>query len=367
MEATAQNTKTSESSVRSVGIIRDARYLNHSAGDYHPESPDRLQTIYDRLDQDDVRGRYQLISPRFASEEELTWNHTPQYIELLAKTAGRAPCRLDPDTGTSAGSWDAARLAVGGVFAGLDAIASSDVNTAFALVRPPGHHAETDRAMGFCLFNNIALGAYYAINRLSYRRVLIVDWDLHHGNGTQNSFYASPDILYFSTHQYPYYPGSGSAQETGTAQGDGFTVNVPVDPGAGDLDFAAVFNHILLPIGKAFSPDLILVSAGFDIYEQDPLGGMRVSILGFAYLARCLLSLAESTCQGKTLFCLEGGYHLRGLRDGVLAVLNECEGNSQLDPAMAREFESAELNPGLADRIYRIQSGFWPLSTKSGQ
>lgn len=343
-------------------VVRDPRYLEHDPGFGHPESPDRLKVIYERLDYDDVQGLFKYIVPRSAGRDELLWNHTCDYIDRIGKTAFRDFYRLDPDTSTSAGSWKAACLAVGGVFAAMDEIAGPVARNGFALVRPPGHHAEKDCAKGFCIFNNVALGAHYARRVLGCERVLIVDWDLHHGNGTQHSFYDDSSVLYFSTHQYPYYPGSGKADQTGRGNGKGFTVNVPLGPGAGDEDFAAIFNRLLLPIGKTFSPDFILVSAGFDIYRDDPLGGMKVTANGFAYMSKILLNLADMCCNGRILFCLEGGYNFKGLRDGVLAVLNECKGMAALDNDALSPLHNPGPGPRIIEHVIDIHKDYWPIT-----
>ena len=197
------------------------------------------------------------------------------------------------------------------------------MDNAFAFVRPPGHHAEKKTRPGFCVFNNIAIGAMHAISKYNLKRILIVDWDLHHGNGTQHSFYNDPRILYFSTHQYPYYPGTGALQEIGRGQGEGYTINVPLRAGAGDASFVKIFRKILQPVALEFKPELILLSAGFDTYFQDPLGGMRVTPDGFAAMARILLNIAETCCQGRFVAVLEGGYHIAGLTRSVKAVLEE--------------------------------------------
>jgi acetoin utilization deacetylase AcuC-like enzyme len=231
------------------------------------------------------------------------------------------------------------------------------IGNGFALVRPPGHHAESNRAMGFCLFNNVALGAAYTRIKHGLDKILIIDWDLHHGNGTQHSFWDSDRVLYFSTHQYPYYPGTGAVHEVGGKMAPGFTVNVPLSSGYRDEDFAQIFERVLLPIGRQFQPDLLLVSAGFDTYYEDPLGAMLVSPKGFARQTRLLLQLAEEVCQGRLLLTLEGGYHLEGLRLSVLAVINELMGNSILSP----EERQPDGRPNLAvvDQVWSIQKNYW--------
>ncbi len=275
-----------------TGVVMSSVYLNHIPNLGHIESPRRLEAIYERLTRKDAIELYVELSPRSATIEELTWNHALGYIEVIRRTAERELTQLDSDTLASRGSWEAACLAVGGVFTALDTIAEGQVANAMVLVRSPGHHAERNHAMGFCLFNNVALGAYYARNRLNWPKIAIIDWDLHHGNGTQHSFYDKDWVLYCSTHQYPYYPGSGASSETGEGEGKGFTLNVAMSAGAGDKEYLNVFEEILSPAIEAFAPDVILVSAGFDIHYSDSLGGMKVIEYGFAAMVRILLKLA---------------------------------------------------------------------------
>ena len=213
--------------------------------------------------------------------------------------------------------------------------------------------------MGFCLFNNVALAACYAMHAYSVEKVLIVDWDLHHGNATQNSFYEDPAVLYFSTHQFPYYPGSGNLTEVGRGPGKGFTVNVPLRPGHGDVEYYQIFEQILAPIGEAFRPDFILVSAGFDTYVDDPLGGMRVTPKGYAALTRILMALAEAHCAKRLAMTLEGGYHLAGLRESTKAVLRELSGDSILTEDDYQAFEKQEISP-VVKGIIQAQRPYWP-------
>jgi acetoin utilization deacetylase AcuC-like enzyme len=309
-----------------TGIVRDNRYMEHFMGDHHPESPNRLQAIYSMLDDSGMGSSLVEIPPRLCTEEELQYIHTPAYISRIKSTAGKS-VYLDPDTSTSPQSWEIARLAVGGFLEAVDRVAARDLDNAFALVRPPGHHAEADRAMGFCIFNNVAIGAVHAIKRLGYSRILIVDWDLHHGNATMHSFYEDPRVLYFSIHQYPYYPGTGGLEEVGRGEGLGTTVNVPLGPGPGDAEYAAIFRELLAPIARQFAPDMIMVSAGFDTYYLDPLGGMRVTPDGYARMTKILLELGEELCSGRVVFTLEGGYHIGGLCESVRAVLQVMRGD----------------------------------------
>jgi len=341
-----------------LAIIRDERYLEHIAGEGHPESPNRLRVIHHLIDAE--FSDLQHITPRLATEDELALIHDPSYIRAVANTEGKAHSQLDPDTGLSARSYEIARLAAGGLLHAVDALLNpqSDLPPAvtslhravmsatsrmqgvpgasaggirnpqsiFAFVRPPGHHAEPARGMGFCLFNNVAIAAEYAKEQYGLTRVLIVDWDLHHGNGTQRAFYDDPEVLFFSSHQYPYYPGSGNFGEVGSGKGEGFTVNAPFPHGFGDAEYLAVYDRILKPIALEYRPELVLVSAGFDPYVKDPLGGMGVTGEGFGGLASIARNIAEQTCGGKVLIALEGGYNPDGLREGVRAVLHSFTG-----------------------------------------
>lgn len=308
---------------RKTGIVKDSRYMQHGTGYGHPESPDRLKAIYGMIDSPAMAGCFTEIAPRYADYHELQMIHRSSYIDLVASTAGKAHCMLDPDTETTRESYDCARLAVGGLCNAVDGVVSGEVDNAFALIRPPGHHAEEASAAGFCLFNNIAIGAMHAIAKYGMKRILIVDWDLHHGNGTQHSFYGDNRVLYFSTHQSPAYPGTGSIDEIGSGAGMGYTVNVPMRPGADDSQYVRVFRRILKPVALEFHPSLVMLSAGFDIYRGDPLGAMQVTPPGFAQLTRILLNIADQCCRGHLVLALEGGYDIAGLTESVKAVLNE--------------------------------------------
>jgi acetoin utilization deacetylase AcuC-like enzyme len=304
-----------------VAVILDPLYLEHSNGPGHPESRERLEAIERMLASFPARDRLEQLSARDAQFEELAWVHTPEYIRSIEATRGRPFTVLDPDTGAGPESYAAALRAAGGVLQAVDAVLEGGRSGAFALVRPPGHHAEADRAMGFCLFNNVAVAACYALRRHGLRRVLIVDWDVHHGNGTMHAFYDSPEVLYFSLHQYPHYPGTGSVQEVGRGPGAGYTMNVPLPGGQGDADYLAAFRQLLLPVAREYAPQLILVSAGFDVHQDDPLADMRVSTSGFADLTGVLRGLAAECCPGRLALALEGGYQLKALAEGVAAVL----------------------------------------------
>ncbi len=341
-----------------TGIVKDWRYLEHDMGPAHPESPDRIRVIYEMLEKEKAFSAYPVIEPRPATEAEVEIIHTKAYFDQIRQTAGRERVYLDPDTSTSPKSYETALLAAGGTLKAAEMIVQKKVDNAFALVRPPGHHAEASAARGFCIFNNIAVAAEHLIRSSGLKRVLIVDWDLHHGNGTQHSFEDRSDVLYFSTHQFPHYPGTGHWSETGKGKGEGFTVNVPLAAGKSDGDFLYILRRLLSPIARAFSPEFILVSAGFDIFAGDPLGGMEVTVEGFGALAAELQSLARSVSAGRILYVLEGGYNLFGLRDGVRSVLFAMGTARPSSPPGLRV--SASTEPELAP-VFRTQKKFWPV------
>ncbi|KAF0154668.1 MAG: histone deacetylase family protein [Syntrophaceae bacterium] len=308
---------------RRTGIVKDSRYLKHASGASHPESPERLAAVYEMLDNPHMSWKYEDIEPREAIYDEIAYVHMSPYIDHIAGTAGKDYVFLDSDTIAGPDTYEIAKLAVGGLCNAIDAVMTGEVDNAFALVRPPGHHADAENSAGFCVFNNVAIGAMHAMKKHGLKKILIVDWDLHHGNGTQNIFYSDRRVLYFSTHQYPHYPGTGSLHEIGSGQALGYTVNVPLRPGAVNGTFIAAFRRVLEPIAQAFEPELILVSAGFDTYYQDPLGSMRVTPEGFAAMARVLLNTADKCCAGRVVAVLEGGYHIMGLVRSVKATLEE--------------------------------------------
>jgi len=343
-----------------TGILRDESFLEHSMGAFHPENPRRLRVLYDMLDSEAFRGRFVEIGARPASREELERVHAPSYLDRLAATSGRRSSYLDPDTSACAGSWNAARRAAGGLCEAVGAVTSGAVRNAFALVRPPGHHAEPGRAKGFCLLNNLAVAARHARETLGLSRVLIVDWDLHHGNGSQNTFLDDPSVLYVSTHQYPFYPGSGALDETGEGAGRGYTVNIPLSSGCGDGEFAALFARIVRPVSLAFRPELILVSAGMDIHASDPLGAMRVTPRGFAALTRVLMEIAGASCGGRLVLALEGGYDLDGLRDSVRAVLDELDDRARTDPEAAASAARERYVASVVQAVRRVHARSWP-------
>ncbi len=344
--------------MKRTGLVSDEVFLEHVTPDFHPEHPDRLRAIHAMLAEEGLAEACVFVEPREASKEEIRWIHTEAYFERIEATRGCSGLQLDPDTHLSSESHRVARLAAGGLCALVDAVCTGTVDNGFALVRPPGHHAEANSGMGFCVYNNVAIAARYAQERGLARKVLIADWDLHHGNGTQHAFESDPRVLYFSTHQFPHYPGTGRVEEVGTGPGEGTTVNVPLPGGQGDADFAGIYRELLVPIATQFEPDLLLVSAGFDIHVHDPLGGMRVTEEGFAELARILLEIAERLCGGRLAITLEGGYHLEGLAKSVGRVIRCLRGE---EGAAALEGDLSEASRRRMEEVRKVQSPYWKL------
>jgi len=302
-----------------TGVVIDRRYMDHDMGAYHIESPARIEVLIRMLEKDPPVP-FVAIPPRPATEEELAWVHERGYIDLIRSTAGKS-VPMDADTVAGPKTWGTALLAAGGFLESLDRVMDGSVPNAIALVRPPGHHAEASRAMGFCFFNNIAIGAEHLLRRHGLRRVLIVDWDLHHGNGTERAFYERRDVMYFSAHQSPLYPGTGAVRFFGHGEGFGCNLNVPLLAGKTDADYLLIFNRILAPVAAEFAPEFILVSAGFDIAAGDPLGGMSLTSRGFGLLTDSLAAMAGRTAGGRLAIVLEGGYDLPALGDGVGEVM----------------------------------------------
>ncbi len=308
-----------------TGVVIDRQYLAHDPGRRHPECPERIGVLLSAVTE---RADLATVPPRAATPEEITLVHGEGHYVAVERTAGQARSAFDADTPVSAQSFGTARLAAGGVLALLDEVVSGRLRNGFALVRPPGHHAERERAMGFCLFNNVAIGAAYARARHGLERVMVVDWDVHHGNGTQHTFAREPGVLFVSSHRWPFYPGTGAIDERGVGDGRGFTVNLPFPGGFGDAEYGEAFEAVVAPLALEYEPQLILVSAGFDPHRRDPLGGMMVSEYGFARLARTLIDAAERVCGGRLVAVLEGGYDLQALRDSTMAVLDQLCGHS---------------------------------------
>ncbi len=287
------------------------------------------------LQHKDVLERLVALTPKPATKAEIETVHSATHRQHVQQVAAQGGGYLDPDTYVNARSYEIALLAAGGVNTAVRTIlkAEQDVTNAFCLVRPPGHHATPERGMGFCLFNNVAIGTRVAQKQIASGRVMIVDLDVHHGNGTQKVFFDDPSVLYFSTHQYPHYPGTGHWREQGSGKGQGTTVNVPLPAQVGDTGYAAVYDRLLWPLAQRFQPHLILVSVGFDGHWKDPLAMMALSLTGYARLVRKLCDIAEQLCDGRLVFVLEGGYDLDVMAFGVLNTFYALLGEDKIvDP-----------------------------------
>jgi acetoin utilization deacetylase AcuC-like enzyme len=333
-----------------TGIVFDGRFREHAPPYEHPERPERLAAIEARLGKEGLTELCRRVPARLAADAELLAVHTGGHVAEIDATARRTFTQLDADTYASAGSAAAARLAAGGLVDLTLDVAAGRLANGFALLRPPGHHAEADRAMGFCLFNNVAVAARAALAGGS-RRVLIVDWDLHHGNGTQSTFWDDPRVLYFSTHPSPLYPGTGAVSETGGTTARGHTVNIPWPAGRGDADHLAAFDRVLLPLAREFSPNLTIVSCGFDAARGDLLGSQLVSAGGYAAMTQRLLGLE------RVVLALEGGYALDAIAASAAACLRVLLGKDAPDPD---EGEVSSVATRVIDEVIRRQAEFWP-------
>ncbi len=309
-----------------TGFLTHESFLLHDTGPRHPEQPDRLRAIWNKVDNSPIAkdlARPEVQAVPFAEAERCHGQGVIDTAERVFATEGLG--YLDGDTVAGPGTQEAACRAIGAGRLAADLVAAGELTNAFCAVRPPGHHATPSRSMGFCVFNNVALLARTLQDDHGAERILIVDWDVHHGNGTQDIFYDDPAVLYFSVHQSPHYPGTGAATETGGGPGRGATLNVPLPAGAGDAEYGAIFEKILVPAADAFCPDWVLVSAGFDAHAADPLGGMALSAAGFAALTDRVTAIAARHCGGRCISYLEGGYDLEGLADSVAAHLERLQ------------------------------------------
>jgi len=337
-------------------LLTSERFAHHLTPPGHPERPERAEALRRVALAWGLAG-HDLREPQPADEAALALVHTPEYVAAIRATSGHA-VRLDPDTTTSPESYDVACLAAGAVIDGVRHVLATPADPAVAVVRPPGHHAEPARAMGFCLFNSVAVGAAWARTQ-GLSRVAIVDFDVHHGNGTQAAFYGDPSVLFVSSHQFPYYPGTGAASEIGTGAGTGFTVNLPLEAGAGDADLDDAYRAVAMPVLDRFQPELVLVSAGFDAHHDDPLGGCRMTPAGFANLARLIDGVAWRHAGGRVVYVTEGGYSLEGLTTSLDAVLGVLADRHDGAPAPAITGDRARGQAAAAAARAAL-AGAWP-------
>jgi acetoin utilization deacetylase AcuC-like enzyme len=342
----------------SLTILTSERFADHLTPPGHPERVERFDVMLRVAEEFRQRGG-RVVEPRPATDEELARIHDAEYVSLVRETAGRAVA-LDPDTYTSPESFEVACLAAGAAVSAVDHVIKAGRGArAFAFVRPPGHHAERNRAMGFCLFNNIAIAAAHARAR-ALDRVAIVDFDVHHGNGTQWSFYGDHSVLVVSSHQYPFYPGTGAAGDVGTAAGKGFTVNLPLAAGAADADYEHVYSRVAMPILRQFKPQLLLISAGFDAYLDDPLAGMRLTPAYFERLTAMIADAADECCGGRVVAVTEGGYDLEGLGACLRGAVRALAGESRLPDLPAPEGPAPRGEASL-QAVAPHLAGYWTL------
>ena len=338
-----------------VGFVYDPIYLKHDTGQ-HPENASRLEAIISYLEQSQLIRQLTPIRPRAASVEELSLVHHKQYISHIQEVAQNGGGWLDVDTVMSPDSYEAALYAAGGVIKAGEAVMQGKVGSAFALVRPPGHHATTTQAKGFCLFNNVAIATSYTLEKYNLERIAIVDFDVHHGNGTQESFYHNQQILYISTHESPFYPGTGYIGETGSGTAEGTTVNIPLPAGCGDAEYLSAFTEIIVPVVRRFKPQFILVSAGYDCHWADGLAMMQLTTTGFTRMTTIIKELADELCSGRLVFTLEGGYHPTALATSVKATFDVLLGNSNIEDPLGESphrFTAPDIDY-LAKKIKKI-------------
>ncbi len=294
-------------------IFYDDVYLKHDTGMGHPENATRLINTVKHLETTGIWQKLDIRKPGAATKEEISMVHSIDHIERIAEIAKAGGGYIDPDTFVSSNSYDAAIHAVGALLASIDLVMNKESDNAFCLVRPPGHHATPTRAMGFCLFNNVAIAAKYIQTKYNLDRVVIIDWDVHHGNGTQDTFYEDSSVLYFSMHRHPFYPGTGNKEETGKGEGSGFTINVPLSYDTQSKEYLEIFDEIMEKRIKKFNPQFMLISAGFDAYHLDPIGSFSLGAVEYKTLTEQTKKIAQECCEGRIVSCLEGGYHLSDL------------------------------------------------------
>jgi acetoin utilization deacetylase AcuC-like enzyme len=332
-------------------LLSDPRFFQHRSSAYHPERPERLDAAHAAMERAKTAGlTFAAIEPRPATEEELLRVHDPEFVKWISTLRGESGY-IDADTFVGPASVAVAELAAGSTVALVDKILDGPVKRAIALARPPGHHARPAQAMGFCLFNNVALAAAHARAR-GVERVAVVDWDVHHGNGTQEAFYTDPHVLYVSTHQFPFYPGTGAVLETGEKDGKGYTINLPLTAGGGDGLYRGCFERIILPALEEYRPELVIISAGFDASARDPLAEMSLSADAFGWMARELRRVADKSAEGRVLMALEGGYDLVALEAGLLAATRGLVEGTAVE--IARDVDHDDLT-----RASRVAKETW--------
>lgn len=344
--------------VRTVtGLVYHPDYQKHDTGAAHPERAERLIAIMQKLEGAGITEKVKRITPSKATRAQIGYVHRDAHILRVDSICARGGGMLDPDTPVCRDSCEVALLAAGGVLNAVDAVMADKLKYVFALIRPPGHHATSNKGMGFCIYNNIAIAAQHLKRNHGVRRILIVDWDVHHGNGTQEVFFDDPSVLYFSMHQYPYYPGTGWLDEVGKGDGEGFTVNVPLHAGTDDTGYLYVLEHILVPIATNFKPEFVLVSAGFDAHIADPLASMNVTSHGFGLFAEVIKEIAAENSNGKVVIALEGGYNLNALAESVSSVFEALFSTGKRNDK--KEEGAQEKVRKRVEEIKQVQRNYW--------
>jgi len=349
--------------MKRTGIVRNDIFIEHLKGMDHPEHPVRLMSIYKRLDRDGLTGQTILMPDRPATREEICWVHSESYYDLLSHTRNAKPFSFDADTWVTGKSFDAAILAAGGGIELVEQIMQEKLDNGFALVRPPGHHALHDRGMGFCILNNVAIAAEYLIRKHGLKRIAIIDFDVHHGNGTEEHFYERSDVLYVSTHQFPFYPGTGGPRDFGQKEGEGFTINLPLPQGQENCDYILAYEKFLLPIVEEYKPEFILVSAGFDTHVKDQLAGMRLSTPAIMQIVEDIDYTAQKICKGRMAMFLEGGYDPQVLADCVSESIHILLGKGRTTRLTECRMETSNARRFLKHVQVELQK-YWQCITK---
>ena len=335
-----------------TAYVYSDRFLEH-AEPGHPERPERLRAIMRALDESGVLARMQRLEFEPATLDQVTPVHLPRYVQILRDVCEHGGGHLDMDTYVTAGSYEIALLAAGACLTLADAIQLREVDNGIALVRPPGHHATISHGMGFCLLNNVAIAARYLLDTYHLQRVLIVDYDVHHGNGTENIFYGDPRVLYVSLHQYPHYPGTGHWRDSGQGEGQGMTLNVPLPPGVGDSGYQYAMDELIRPAAERFQPQFVFVSAGFDAHHRDPLAHMQLTIKGYVNLTRALKRIADEQAGGRLAVVLEGGYDLDALAQGAVAVCRVLLGDTDIPDPLG---DSGQREQEVEEYIHQLRA-----------
>jgi acetoin utilization deacetylase AcuC-like enzyme len=321
-------------SFMSTAYVTHPRYIEHHLPG-HPEHAGRIRAVWMQMEKAGLTAQMTPVEAPLASEEQILTVHSREYLDVLKwiDETKQSNVHLDPDTYAGPTAYAIARLSAGGVIQAVDEVMSGRASNALAAVRPPGHHAMPDHAMGFCLLGNVPIATRYAQKRYGVERIMIVDYDVHHGNGTEAMFYNDNSVLFISTHQYPFYPGTGSFSDKGSGKGTGYTINIPLSAGYGDGAYSRIYEQVIWPAAQRFQPQLVLVSAGFDAHWLDPIAGMRLSLAGYAHLSRELIKMAHQFCGGKIVFVMEGGYNLDALSYGMVNIAHALLGDATVvDP-----------------------------------